>query len=188
MEKVWVLSIKTSLPNTCKNKERLRTTMTAFTDFESAKNAFRETIKHYAFSNNSMFDGNGNIKMLNEYLNNRDSDEIDDFEDDFGDFLTRDTLLSVYNSLLEIFKGNDTTISLPSCEFTDYMICLKYNGYRIIIEGDFDGPCNGYDPYIKTNAFSMAEEKDYYLYIDDLFGQEDYASELYIDLKQVEVK
>jgi hypothetical protein len=53
--------------------------------------------------------------------------------------------------------------------------------------GDCDGPINGYDPYIATNAFSMEEEKDYYIYIDDLLGQ-DCSSELYIDLKQVEVK
>jgi len=50
-----------------------------------------------------------------------------------------------------------------------------------------DGPCNGYDPKIATNMFDMTEEKDYYLYVDDMFGQ-DASSELYIDLKKIEGK
>ena len=71
--------------------------------------------------------------------------------------------------------------------YEDGMIALNYDGESVLCYGSDDGPCNGYDPYIATNAFSMEEEKDYYICIDDLLGQE-YSSELYIDLKKVEVK
>ena len=70
---------------------------------------------------------------------------------------------------------------------TDWFIAIESNPGNILIRGEDDGPCNGYDPYIKTNIFSMKEEKDYCLYIDDLFGQ-DFSAELYIDLKKTEVK
>ena len=72
-------------------------------------------------------------------------------------------------------------------EYEDGMIALNYNGESVLCYGVDDGPFNGFDPYIATNAFSMEEEKDYFIYIDDLLGQ-DYSSELYIDLKKVEVK
>ena len=44
---------------------------------------------------------------------------------------------------------------------------------------------NGYDPKIDTNLLYMQEEKNYYLYIDDMFRQCDWmkaSSELYMDL------
>lgn len=46
---------------------------------------------------------------------------------------------------------------------------------------------NYIDADIAANIFSMQEEKDYFLYINDRFGQDDATSELYIDLKKVSI-
>ena len=101
--------------------------------------------------------------------------------------MTRTILLKIQKAFYSIFNGEKVVLDLYENEYMNGMIGLNYDGNSIMIYGVDDGPCNGYDPYIATNAFSMDEEKDYYIYIDDLFG-EDYSSELYIDLKKVEVK
>ena len=64
------------------------------------------------------------------------------------------------------------------------MIGFEYKDGVIKFYGDDDGPCNGYNPMLYTNVFDLTEEKDYFLYINDLFGQDDFTSELYIDLKK----
>ena len=46
---------------------------------------------------------------------------------------------------------------------------------------------NTYNPDINTNMFSMQEEKDYYMYIKDSFGQNDDPAVLFMDLKKVSV-
>ncbi len=185
MKEIWVLSTRTSLPYKCVLKADLKTIFTAFETFSDARKAMRETIKGFAFSENSMFDGEGRITALDEYI-----DEMYDFdEDDFSDEESAKDLFSkIQESLYTIFNGEDTVPELKKGEFTDSdcMVAFKYDGKSIILHGVFDGPLNGYEPYIATNAFSMKEEKDYYIHIDDLFGQE-YSSELYIDLKKVKL-
>ena len=42
MKNIWVLSVKTSLPNTCYNEDDLVTELFAFESFDSAKDAFYE--------------------------------------------------------------------------------------------------------------------------------------------------
>ena len=69
------------------------------------------------------------------------------------------------------------------------MIAYKFRGGTIEFFATSEGHWNGYNPRLKTNMFSMKEPKDYYLYIDDAFGQgEDHfsyaSSELYIDLRK----
>ena len=184
MKKIWVLSIRTSLPNDCLTKADLKTTFSAFETFEDAKKGMREKIKKLAFSKNTMFDGNGKIIALEKHVANLY--EYDD-EDDCDGVLTKEVLTKIHDAFFSIFNGEDILLNIEKGEYTDYMITFNYDGNSIKSCGDYDGPYNGYDPYIATNAFSMEEERDYYLYIDDLLGQ-DYSSELYIDLKQVEVK
>lgn len=180
MKKLWVLSIRTSLPNECLTRADLKTTFSAFETFEDAKKAMREAIKGFAFSENTMFDGNGKIIALENYIA-----DLDDYDDE--GFLSKNILSKIQDSLFSVFNGEDTVLDIEEGEYEDGMIAFKFDGESIVSYGVDDGPCNGYDPYVATNAFSMKEEKDYYLYIDDLLGQ-DYSSELYIDLKQVEVK
>lgn len=184
MKKLWVLSIRTSLPDACIIKADLQTSFSAFETFEDAKKAMRDAIKGFAFSENTMFNGNGKIVALEKYIANLY--EYDD-EDDCDDALTKDVLTKIHDAFFSIFNGEEILLDIEKGEYTDYMISFNYDDKGITMWGDYDGPINGYDPYIATNAFSMEEEKDYYLYIDDLLCQ-DYSSELYIDLKQVEVK
>lgn len=185
MKEIWVLSVRTSLPNECSTKADLKTSFSAFATFEDARKTMREAIKGFAFSKNSMFDGNGRITALDKYI----GDMYEEGEDDecCEDFLTRTILLKIQNAFYSIFNDENITIDLYENEYMDGMIALHYNGESVLFYGADDGPYNGYDPYIATNAFSMEEEKDYYIYIDDLLGQE-YSSELYIDLKKVELK
>ena len=184
MKEIWVLSVRTSLPEECYSKAELKTTFSAFETFSEARKAMRDTVKGFAFSKNSMFDGEGRITALNEYMDEMYA--FDDEDDCCEDFLTREVLTKVQNSFYSIFNGENTVLEIYENEYQDGMLGLNYNGESVLCYGADDGPCNGYDPYIATNAFSMEGEKDYFIYIDDLLGQ-DYSSELYIDLKKVEL-
>ena len=183
MKEIWVLTVKTSLPDTCENSSDLTTTCQAFDSFEKGRNALRETIKQYAFSKNSMFDGNGNIIYLKQYADNFD-DEVcaDDFE-----VLDINRINYVIDSLREVFSGRDVDFEMESEYCTDWMIAIHSKPGEVSFCGEDDGPCNGYDPDLRTNIFSMKEEKHYFLYIDDCFGQDDCTSELYIDLQKAEL-
>lgn len=185
MEKAWVLSIRTSLPEVQHNKGELKTTFYVFDSFEEAKSAFRNVVKEYAFNENTMFDGAGNIKYLKKYFEELDMPEepAEDWEYPFMEI--RGEVSKVYNCIYEALAGkNVTTGDIPEYS-TDYLTAIKKHEDMVMIVGEDDGPYNGYNPFIKTNIFNMGEEKDYYLYIDDMLGQ-DYSSELYIDLKKAE--
>lgn len=68
MKEIWVLSVKTSLPEVCYNADSLVTTFFAFEHFSDAKNALRNKVKELAFSTSIMFDGNGNVNNLLRYI------------------------------------------------------------------------------------------------------------------------
>lgn len=183
MKEVWVLSVRTSLPKVCCTSGDLKTTFTVFESFEKAKEEFRKLIREFAFSENAMFDGKGNIVYLKKYIDDMmDEEFIDDYETldkyQFGNLL---------NALRDAFSGKDFDFEMESEYTTDWFVAIESGVNNILVRGDDDGPCNGYDPFIKTNIFSMKEEKDYYLYIDDLFGQ-DWSAELYIDLKKSKIE
>ena len=183
MKEVWVLSVKSSLPEVCTSPADLKTTYTVFESFEKGREEFRKLIKELAFSKNAMFDGEGNIIYLKDYIDNMlDEEFIDDFET-----LDKNRLNNLHKSLRDAFSGKDFEFEMESEYTTDWFIAIESKVGEILIRGEDDGPCNGYDPLIKTNIFSMKEEKDYYLYIDDLFGQ-NCSSEIYIDFKKAEIK
>ena len=129
MKNIWVLSVRTSLPELGYTPADIAVTFKAYDTFEKGRDAMRDVIKNYAYNKNSMFDGEGNITYLKKYWEEMWDEEYID-----------------------------------------------------------DGPCNGYDPDIRTNIFSMKQEQEYYLYINDLLGQDDFSSELYIDLKKVTIQ
>ena len=183
MKEVCVLSVRTSLPKVCMNSNDLETNFMVFESFEKGRDEFRKIVKEYAFSENAMFDGKGYISNLKRY-----ADEMmdEDFEDDF-ECLDKKRIYYILEALSDAFDGKDFEFEMEAEYTTDWFIAIESNPGNILIRGEDDGPCNGYDPYIKTNIFSMKEEKDYCLYIDDLFGQ-DFSAELYIDLKKTEVK
>ena len=93
----------------------------------------------------------------------------------------------VVDSIHQIFEGKDIVYEPDSNYMSDWMIGVESKNREVSFRGEAYGPINGYYPDLRTNMFAMHKEKDYYLYIDDCFGQDDETSELYIDLKKVEI-
>ncbi len=181
MNNIWVLTVRTSLPRTCCSASELKTTMTAFDSFDKARDALRAKLKELTFSDNAMFDGNGGIRMLDRYIKDTD----DDYDDE--GCLSHRRLQLIRTALRQCFAGKDTVVPLDADTYTDWMIAVEVSGNAIRFFGDDDGPCNGYDPVLATNMFSMEAGQAYYLYIDDCFGQDSATAELYIDLQPVDV-
>lgn len=186
MKEVWVLSITTSLPDVHFDGEPMENRMHAFDSFPKARDALRKILKGYAFSKNKMFDSKGNMTFMKQYM-----DEIEDFEGSVEDagWLSSQVGAKLLTLFHDIFSGKDTKPELDAHPYEDGFIQVDVHGDRIAFLGIDDGPCNGYSPVANTNMFSMQEEKDYYLYLNDMFGDTHYeaSSELYIDLKKVSV-
>ncbi len=182
MGKQCVLCVRTSLPEICDDSRKLKPSARLFNSFEEGCNAMRLTIRDYAFSENSMFDGKGHIKSLDNYISNY-MDDDDEYENCMKSEMTmiRDAMTSAFNG--DSISLKDLLIPSGKDDYfdTDYMIAADITADSIRIYGYDDGPCNGFDPFIDTDIFSMEKEQDYHLYIDDLLGQ-DRSSELYIDL------
>ena len=182
MKDIWVLTIKTSLPHTCESAAEMTTTCTAYDSFEKGRDALRAAVRGFAFSQNSMFDGDGHITLFQQYA----EDGVDG--EDVDDFLSRSMLLYIADHLRRVFSGEDTDFSLPLDTYSDKLIGVTIQDGALQMFGDGDGPCNGIDPVIHTNLFSMQEDKHYYLYLDDRFGQDDCTSELYVDLQKTTIQ
>lgn len=181
MKEVWVLSVRTSLPKVCYSFRDMNLDVRCFDSFPKARGAFRDVVKGFAFTKNAMFCGDGRITYLAKYPG------FDDCEDDEG-VLTTERINKIQNALMCAFSGQDIALDIEPGFYTDWMIAATVEENFVSFTGDDDGPCNGYDPVLQTNIFSMEKEQDYYLYINDRFGQEDATSELYIDLKKTFVQ
>lgn len=183
---MWVLSVRTSLPKKCERFGDMKLEMQCFDSFEKGREAFREMLQGLAFTKNAMFDKKGNIIHLNQYIrDNRDPDDDDDVS--YEGYLSVKLLTKLRDGLHAAFSGENVKLGIKNGFYTDWMTAATVKGNSVEFRGDDDGPCNGYDPVLKTNIFSMEKPQDYYLYIDDLFGQDDASAELYIDLKKVSV-
>ena len=183
MKDIWVLSVRTSLPETCECLDDMKTNFFAFESFEKARTAFRAKIKDLTFSENVMFDGKGKITQFDDY-----ADELDDeYDGEQGD-LSRNVLTKILKALTVAFGGEDTMLEIDKGFYTNYMIAVDVKNNSVNFYGDDDGPINGYDPVLKTNIFSMEKESDYYLYIDERLGQDSATAELYIDLKKTTIE
>ena len=190
MKEIWVLTIKTSLPKTCYSYDELKTTVMAFDTYEKARIAFREKLKTLAFSKNAMFNKKGQITLLNHYISKSalSAAEIGEIDETEEKYLSKERLMLIQSALTEAFTGHDTKIGLPNGYYTDACdLSVKVKSGSVRLYGDFEGPYNGIQPVIYTNIFSMKKEKNYYLYINDTFAQEDDSSELYMDLTKVSV-
>ena len=185
MNEIWVMTVRTSLPKVCYSFGDMNLEMQCFDSFEKARAAFRERLKNFAFTKNAMFDGNGRIQYFDKYIKSVMSYDVD-YEDDEG-ILTGALLTKIQDGLTTAFSGQETNLDIRPDFYTDWMIAATVTDDFVSFCGDDDGPINGYNPVLQTNIFSMAIPKDYYLYIDDRFGQDDATSELYIDLKKVSV-
>lgn len=187
MNTVWVLSIRTSLPNVCEHPGDLKLETFGFDSFEKAKGALLEKLRGFAFSANAMFDGSGNITRMKKYMEEKES--YGNWEDD-GGWLSASVGAKLVAMFHSIFCGCDASPTLDINTYEDGLIAVELKQDSISFCGIDDGPINGYDPVVKTNMLSWTEEKNYYLYINDLFGwsEDEASSELYIDLRKIEVQ
>ena len=192
MKEIWVLTIKTSLPKVCDSYEDLKMTVRVFDTYEKARSAFRAELKTLAFSENAMFNGKGQITQLKEELRHYAISEADiklPETENAPKLLSNERLTQLHNALTEAIAGRDTQVGIPSGHYTDatyYSAQVKPDYLHLY--GDFEGPACGIMQVIHTNIFTMAEEKDYFLYIDDYLGQKVSSSELYMDLNKVLVE
>lgn len=178
---VWVLSVKTSLPEVSYGIENLKSTVTCYDTFEKARDAMRKILKEYAFSENEMFDGEGNIISFDDYISDLDDDV-------YEGCLKKEEMTKIQNALKNALSGKDTILDIAEGKYTDLFVTEVISDNSIRIFGDSEGPINGCDPVLFTNIFSMEEERDYYLYIDDMFYDTEASSELYVDLKKAKIE
>ena len=183
MKDIWVLFVRTSLPETCWNIGDHDPDLSAFESFEKAREAFRTKIKEFAFSPNAMFDGAGKLTQFEKY-----AEDLDDEYDGDEECLSKNVFTKILKALTAAFRGEDTKLEIEDGFYTDWMIAVDVENNSVNFYGYDDGPCNGYDPTLKTNVFSMEKESDYYLYVNDRLGQNDATAELYIDLKKITVE
>ena len=144
----------------------------------------RAKLKELAFSENLMFNGNGHIRELDNYIREVESYEPLEYEDEI---LSPKKLSKIQSKLKKMFSGENTELKIKNGDYTNWMVAVEVNDNTVRFYGDDDGPCNGYDPILNTNIFSMETEQDYYMYIDPCFGQDSYPPKLFIDLKKVTV-
>ena len=178
----WKLTIKTSLPNVCYGEEDLVTSTSIFDDFETARAALRAKLREFAFSRNEMFDGYGSMIHMEKYMDmiKREDEVIDD---PLPGWFTGKIAVALLNIFSCIFEGKDVDISIPFGRYFNADIEADFARDSITIRATGEGIVNGYNPKIDTNLLYMQQEKDYYLYIDDIFGQWScVSSELYMDL------
>lgn len=189
MRTIWTLTVKTSLPDTCETKDDLHTTAETFETFEKAKRRMREVIKELAFSENAMFDG-GYMTNFSQYID--DHKEYEEEEDEEpSTWLTAAFLEKLHKVLHEVFSGRDEELPFPVGKYCDMFLCTDISSDGLLLQGYDDGPWNGINPFVKTNIFDMTEEKNYWLYIDDLFGGcwgQACSAELYVDLIKTELE
>lgn len=180
----WKLTVKTSLPGACSGRRKLKTKVFTFAGFDSARTALRSQLKELAFSENAMFDGDGHIIGLTGCLNNTILYDDPDWcvEGWLGAKLATQ-ILDIFACILE---GRDVDVDFECGVYHDSLIAVDLRANSIAIRGTSEGIDNDYDPKVNTNLLSMQEEKDYYIHIDDLFGQYPHVSaKLYMDLKKV---
>ena len=183
MSSVWVVTVRTSIQGESIREDNLKKTVKVFDSFEKGRKYFRSVIKKYAFSKNSIFDGKGIIKKLNQHKNTIQSYSEDD---ELNQYLSEDELLNykdhneyfvdnvskIEKALKKAFSGKNVQLDFGDTFWVSDggSVDFEVEGNKLRFSGYDDGPCNSIDPIIATNMFSMEEEKDYYLYIDDLFG------------------
>lgn len=187
MKEKWILTIKTSLPDVCHDEDVLKEETYTFDSFEEARLNLRHKLKEYAFQENSMFDGKGNMIYMKNYMNKVIEFETDG--DEMNDWLGASIAQTVLEIFSCIFEGKDVKNDFKIGTYDDGNIEITLNADSISFRGIDCGPLNGYIPKADTNLFSMNEEKDYYIYLDDMFGQwADASSEFYLDLIKVVVE
>jgi len=197
MKEVWTLSIKTSLPEACRDRNTDMKEITMyFDDFNVACDSFREALKKYAYSDNAMFDGKGYLKTFNRYIEEAEVIEEELREDgtvfaDNDGYITCSILRQIHEDIRHILLGDNSELSYPCQKYTDCYLSIDIKPNTVALKGFDDGPINGIDPVIRTNAFNMTKRKNYFFYVDDMFGglwDQECSAELYLDLKHTKME
>lgn len=184
MNAKWKLTLKTSLPNVCYGEQDLKTSIFWFDDFETARDALRAKLKEYAFSDNAMFDGCGNLIYMEKYMNMiQEEDEL--FDEMHPEWFCGKMAVTLLDILRCICRGQnvDFPYEYGHCHNAD--IEVDFDRDLVTVRGTDEGAFNGYEPKIDTNMMTMEKPQNYHLYIDDMFGQGGWmqaSSELYMDL------
>ena len=184
MNEFWVLAVKKSWSETRAEQISEHTKMLAYDSFEKARDVLRAELKKLAFSRNPMFDGNGHVTAMKAYMDRIKSYERDDEEYMYEGWVNGKEANLLVELFRDVFSGKDKQPALEPGLYEDTMIEVNMECDGVSLYEAPEGPINGYMPAMHTNMFSMVEQKDYYLYLNDLFGQDEY-NELYIDLKKV---
>ena len=187
MKEIWTLIIKTSLPGACECIEGVKTTVEAFDSFEKARSAFRSKLKDYAFSKNAMFDGEGKITSFCEYYKNMSLYQSKEKECKDKEILTSSVVKDIQNALTAAFAGNDIELKPTTSVYCDSLLEVHIEDNVLRVSANLDGPMDDCAPTLNTNIFSMKKEQDYYLYVDDMFGQ-NASSVLSMDLFKTQVQ
>ena len=153
----------------------------AFDDFEDAKTKAFELIKSYAFSENSMFDGEGGIKRLKSYIEGNMFDEIEEDEDGNPVYLD---LQKAYDIFSRWLNGEQIDLSGFKGHYEyDYKIEI-IDGKRLKIQ---NASSLLYSWIITTDMMNITEPGNYSLYIRDNFDwDEDDPSILQVDIALAE--
>lgn len=185
MNDVWVLTAKTLLGGGEFLNDGWKTTCRVFENFDIAKKEMRLLIKKYATEENPMFDGNGRMIYFQDFVDNDDFYEhrFKDVQDFLQSFLINENFPESPDDILQISEDDE--------EYNDCFIFCKCDENELLIHEAEDAMIGELEPYIHTNALIMSDaKKDYFIYISDLFTeeQEGLPSRIYIDLKKVEVE
>lgn len=180
-----------------------------FSDFEKAKRDMLQLIRAHARSDNGLFDGDGNIVVLNEYLHEIDEEERWSPEpktaeeasfyrfwtETHGGYENTESAYAKNAAVPELLRdwpleeSDFTPFDIPEGRFTDSMIGVKASQEQISVEGVDDGPCNRIDPCIRINTFKMDDpDKEYQFCVRNTFEERFDDPEYYVDIYLMKVE
>ena len=183
----WLFELNTTIPYACPDNERVESKAFIFDTFEEARDSFRHELMRFAFEDNQLFDGNGHIKKLDDFLDG-EIGKLQSLSKEQTDELKR----SLSSSLFEMISGKDTVVSLS--DNTKKNIGDN-NSLRILIEPDeidIYEKCDQYylgrDHKLRTNAFAMTDKKNYWFRLYDFSGHCGHDCYPYIELELYKIE
>lgn len=135
-----------------------------FTDFATARATFRQWLGRYALSPSPWFDGEGRLTDLERYILHEAQVDVDEPYEEFRDngWLTVRRLRSLQAALAAVCHGEDVDVPLEEGDYSDSKVELKVTADAVCLQGWSDAPYCGYNLAVRTNAFNMTQEGEYY--------------------------
>ena len=163
-----------------KNDRLKRISSKVFKNYNEAYLAFRSILKELGLLNDSVFDGQGNIKEMYKYFKRAEKECSNE------DWWSADYMNPIkYLNALVLNKE----IKYKPFSESDSMTTWKYKNKVFELISTEEGPINGILPIVKTNI-DLRNQNHCYFYVNDNFGgngKDGYSvNELYIDLVKTE--